>query len=367
MPLVPIRMFSAREPFRLHLPNTSQSSVQMAAVAHVVFLDDGTERYYSPLTPYSAVPRSIYDGATTIDGTSDNWLLLASKGAAWPVWVKERDLSTIETLLGGHGWAPLRMLANGKLNPLFLQDASGLPDGDDGTLLYKDPTTHQWIAVGGAQGDSWRFDDGMWQRAPIGNLGDVWHVAMGPSGPRGEWEALDDFVIQLSPLLPDTGPVGSGTGAGNKVLGLWNGSGNNGEPSGWRETAFNDSSWPAPVQSASIIADGMVPFPGTTPIWRNDPATTGEICLFRLTFNPGSGSIASARFQFQEDDQSFGIWLNGHQIFAGGGPVEGDVTADISIPGSLFISNAKNVIALSGKNIYPPHAGINYVLTINGS
>lgn len=364
MPLTPITLASTLEPFRLRLASTPQSSVQVVAPTIVTFLDDSSTVAYQPGNPASIVAKSIYDGATTIDGTSDKWLLLAVKGTAWPVWVKERDLGTIETLVSAKGWAPLRMLAEGRLHPLFLESQAGgpaLPTEVDGAVLYGDPTTHQWVALSPAKGDLLRGEQDpgglpMWRRLPGGNPLNV--LYMDPATGLPTWVPLATLVAPLIPV------PSSGSNLSAKALSLWNGTSNNAPPTDslgnpWYAVAFNDSAWPQGVQP-NIGTEVVVP--GGIWIWPTvNPASRTDQCLIRQRFTLPNGPITSATITIDFDDLINGVWLNGTRLSITGhqyvpGPAE-------PIPTSLLIADGvtQNVIAIWGVNNSPP-TGNNYAM-----
>lgn len=343
MPLLTCTIRSVPRPFALVNGGTSTTAVRLVAPATITWSDGTVDPAWTP-GPFFTVS-AAGTGAATVDTTLFAWLIVAVKGRSAPVLVEEGQLGTVlDSLLGGTpSWAPLFRIIGTILESYPQQTGSagsGLPAGTKGDLLYFDGTT--------------------WVVRHIGNPTDVLYVD--PATHLPVWTPLSALASLISPLLP----VGPGGIVGSGVAALFLGDTIEAPPAGWQQVSFvPDANWtPAVDVTARFVTDGGTPYPGSRTIWRNSPATTGETCAIRLSFVL-STNVSGAQLQLQEDDQIDGVWLNGAEIFAGGGPVRGQITMPpVTLTVAQLLPGALNVLAVQGKNIYPPDAFLNFALSV---
>lgn len=104
-----------RFPFRAHNINTPKTSI--IVVTAVTYSDIGISFVVGG---GNGVAKSIYDKKKLFDSTLFSWLLFAVVGKDYPVLMKEKDFSTVGTVLGAD-WALLARVADGqcyKISPI---------------------------------------------------------------------------------------------------------------------------------------------------------------------------------------------------------------------------------------------------------
>lgn len=150
-----------------------------------------------------------------------------------------------------------------------------------------------------------------------------------------------------------------------KAKTLWNGSGNDDPPDGWRDAGFDDSGWAAAV--VTVHAPNEPPA-GSESIWSSlNPLNNAEQALVRRTFAIGAGVVTSATLTVRFDDECLGFWINNIYILndttSSPGGIDPEVTVNINP--QILLAGATNCIAVHGKNVYAAGAYIAWKLEIS--
>ena len=343
-----------QRPFSLLAAGSTLTGVRLVAPLTIVWQDGAID----PWVPEGFAVTSVYDGNVAVDTTAFIWLIVAVKGVAGSArLIKEQDYGNLgTTLLAGQTCQALYRIVGTDYEP-FQQAGSGgtgLPAGADGTLLYRDPATHQWVAQGGTQGDIWRFENGIWERLPIGSVGDLLHVELGPYGKRPVWIDASLVVTGLPPTIA--------SGLTTKAMTLWNGSGNNTPPTNWDQPypAFDDSTWASAVLAMSETSGAFQGFPGSHIIWPESPGLArAEQALFRSTFTMITSSIGQALLQWASDGICYEIAINGTSLGsfpARSWPNTPGYPSPTNMDITTHIVAGKNVLAFHTANdVNPPY------------
>lgn len=159
------------------------------------------------------------------------------------------------------------------------------------------------------------------------------------------------------------------TAGQERVLTLWNGSGNNAPPAGWHLFGFNDSAWPLSISQdsspPSIICGVTV-----TPVWDANARSGTEQGLIRRTFTLGGGAIASASLCIRYNNRRRDAYLNGVLLTPVSTTVvgNGDLVTYSDVTNLLHVGQT-NVLAFWVENLAGTgFGGVSgeYALKING-
>lgn len=152
----------------------------------------------------------------------------------------------------------------------------------------------------------------------------------------------------------------SNAGTGVLAKSLWNGSGNDAPPTNWQDPGYSDGGWSSAIVVAydAFGGSGHGLFNTTHQIWSSSPvpvSTGQEQSLLRHHITLPSGTITSATLQVAIDDNLLAIYFNGMALTGTALPHNfgidpGNHALTYTIPPSLLIPGADNVLALWGQN-----------------
>lgn len=227
------------------------------------------------------------------------------------IWSADYSGRFFEKAVGDPAWTHVCDWAVGNVHDI-------MADGDEPTILY----------VGSDDGVYLSFDEGRTLALMLDLTGaGLAAVQLGYGG-------LDWATITPLTLVSTHGQ--------GKCLSLWNGSGNDAPPDGWRNVAYDDSAWSAPVL-ASVGGGSVVP--GSEAIWpTNTPVDGMEQALFRHTFTLSAGVVTSGTLHIHVDGFIVGVWLNNAWLGEvwSGFPANLEITLDTR----LLIPGGDNVLAV---------------------
>lgn len=112
MPQTFVAASSTPDPYAVLLAAAGQISVFVQADVLLTWADatHGT-------IPATILATSAY-GGTSVDGVTDVYYLLGIKSSPTPVLLKEKDIATADTVIGGSpSWGKLARIENGEIMP----------------------------------------------------------------------------------------------------------------------------------------------------------------------------------------------------------------------------------------------------------
>lgn len=153
------------------------------------------------------------------------------------------------------------------------------------------------------------------------------------------------------------------TAGAERVLSLWNGSGNDAPPSSWYGLAFDDSAWGLSV--AHSVFAGWTIYPGTQAVWSQAAFRSTEQALFRRTFVV-VGTVAHATLRVMVDNQELDIYLNGVRLGGDTADPVPDTTGKVyDVRDVLLPNGATNVLAIRGGDTSGITSWLSYRLEVN--
>jgi hypothetical protein len=126
------------------------------------------------------------------------------------------------------------------------------------------------------------------------------------------------------------------------------------EPTGWRDLAFDDSSWAASIASTYDYPPAWTIPSGSGIVCETDGNRPNyEIWLLRHEFTLPSGTISSATLKINSDNHAEGVWINNVFVYSNNAD---SVTPyqTVTVPAASLRSSAINVLAIKIHNGFAP-------------